>query len=180
MHARREVLAACVTVSAAVAGCVSSTDENAGGGGADEKPSPTRTDSCSAGDPPRPTDAATDPRLYPDKPEQLSQGTLEPFLESYEQAYLYNDMVASHPEKYGRTNEITVRIRSVTVDGGEDGFTATVSGQVQTDFIHAETATETPESPTETPLPIGHRPIETSYTVTERALERNGVTLECW
>jgi hypothetical protein len=185
MRSRRSVLAACVAVSAAVAGCTTSLDGNGGGSGDGDDPngtmaSPTDTDVCSAADVPYPTDAATDPRSYPDRPDSLAPGTLEPFLESYEQAYLYNEMVASNPNKYGRTNEITVRIRSVAVDGGEAGFTATVSGRIQTDFIDPETPTETPETATDTPLPIGHRPVETSYTVTDRKLERNGVTLECW
>ena len=182
MPSRRSVLAACVAVSTAVAGCTTSPE---GSGVGDEPPdeptdSPTDTDSCSAADAPYPTDAATDPRSYPDRPEDLSPGPLESYLGSYERAYLYNEMVASNPDKYGRTNEITVRVRSVVVEAGDEGFTATVNGQIQTDFTHPETPTDTPETATDTPLPIGHRPVETSYTVTDRSLERNGVTLECW
>lgn len=182
MYSRRRLLAACVAVGTALAGCSTSIDGNGPGGGNSDEPngSPTETDVCSAADPPRPTDAETDPQSYPDRPTDITPETLEPFLESYERAYRYNDMVASHPDKYGRTNEVTVRIDSVAVDAVDEGFTATVSGQVQTDFIDTETPTGTPETATETPLPIGHRPFETSYTVTERELERTGVTLECW
>jgi hypothetical protein len=183
MRSRRSVLAACVAASTAVAGCTTSPEGN-GDGDVDDPDgtatSPNDTDICSAADAPYPTDAATDPRSYPDRPDGLAPETLEPFLESYERAYLYNEMVASHPEKYGRTNEITVRIRSVSVDDGNGEFTATVNGQIQTDFIDSETPPGTPETATDTPLPIGHRPVETSYTVTDRKLERNGVTLECW
>jgi len=184
MHSRRRVLAACVAVSTAVAGCATSINgngsENENESSDGTTPSPTDTDVCSTTDAPYPTDAATDPQSYPDRPADLSPGTLKPFLESYERTYRYNDVVASNPDKYGRTNEVTVRVESVTVEAGSEEFTATVSGQVQTDFIHAETATDTPETATDTPLPIGHRPFETGYTVTERALERNGVTLACW
>lgn len=180
MRSRRDVLAACVAVSTAVAGCATLPAGEGDGDPDRTGTAPTDTDICSAADPPHPTDAAADPRSYPDRPTDLTPETLEPFLESYERAYRYNDMIASHPEKYGRTNEVTVWIDSVAVDTDDDGYTATVSGQVQTDFIDRETPTGTPETATETPLPIGHRPFETSYTVTERELERTGVTLECW
>jgi hypothetical protein len=140
----------------------------------------TPTDTCTAHEPPPPTDGATSPRSYPDRPSELTAETVEKFLTAYETAYQYNDALAANPNKIGRTNAITVRIQSVSVTSEPDGFTATVSGQFQSDIIDAEPSTTTPETPTETPLPMGHGPIEASYTVTERKLSRESTVRECW
>jgi hypothetical protein len=87
-------------------------------------------------------------------------------------------MLAAHPDKYGHTNELTVRVREVDVEVDGDRYTAAVSGQLQTDFAEGDGGT--PETPTETSLPAGHGPFEASYVVTERWLRRDGTTLECW
>lgn len=145
-----------------------------------ERPTETPTETCVARDPPEPTDAATAPRPYPDQPAELTTETVEEFLETYESAYQYNDQLAANPDKIGRTTEIIVSIRSVTVTSETDGFTAEVTGRLRSDFIVTETPTETPEPPTETPLPIMNVPIDTHYTVTERRLIREGVVLACW
>lgn len=167
---RRRILTACLGAAGPLlAGCAS---EPPGG-------TATPTDTCSATAPPDPTDAATSPRSYPDRPPTLTTDTLTEFLGAYERAYRYNDALAADPNKIGRTNELTVRVRSVSVTSDPDQFTATVSGQLQWDIIDTED-TSTPETPTETPLPMGHGPFEASYVVTDRKLRREGVVVECW
>lgn len=175
MYSRRRLLAACIGGAGTVfAGCLSEQPATA------DTPTETPTETCTAQDPPAPSDAATPPRSYPDRPAQLTKETVKEFLNAYETAYQYNDALAANPNKIGRTNEITVRIRSVSVTSEPDGFTATVSGQFQSDIIDAEPSTTTPETQTETPLPMGHGPVEASYTVTERKLRREGIVRECW
>lgn len=179
MYSRRRTLKACIGIAGTLsAGCLS------GQAGTTDTSTNTPTDEptaeCNARDPPAPTDAATSPRSYPDRPIELTSETVREFLTAYETAYQYNDALAENPNKVGRTNEITIRIQSVSVTKEGDGFTATVTGEFQSDFIDTETATSTPETPTMTPLPMGHGPIEASYTVTERRLLRERTSLECW
>ena len=66
------------------------------------------------------------------------------------------------------------------MDAGNGRFTATVSGQYESDFLDTSASTVTPETPTETPLSAGHGPFEASYVLTERLLRREGVVHECW
>ena len=75
----------------------------------------------------------------------------------------------------GRTNEIRVAIESVSVTADDNGFTAEVSGQFYSEILDTDSET-TPE----TPLPMGRGPVGATYTVTERALVRDGVVVECW
>lgn len=175
MFSRRRFLATFMGAAGSFfAGCLSEEPDTR------DTSTATPTETCAAQDPPAPTDAATTPRSYPDRPVELTTETVEEFLKGYETAYQYNDALAANPNKIGRTNQITVRIHSVSVTSQPDGFTANVSGQFQSDIIDSGTPTTTPETPTETPLPMGHGPVEASYTVTERTLSREGVVLECW
>lgn len=129
MHSRRRFLAACAGAAGPVlAGCLS------GQSGTTDTP----TDTCTAQDPPAPTNGATSPRSYPDRLPELIAETVEEFLTAYETAYQYNDALAANLNKIGRTNEITVRIQSASVTSESDGFTATVSGRFQPDIIDAE------------------------------------------
>lgn len=174
MISRRGILRACIgTAGASLAGCLSGSPH---GTASSTGTSPT---SCSADDPPAPSNAATPPRSYPERPAELTTESVEDFLRAYEQAYQYNDALAANPDKIGRTNEFTVDVRSVSVTPRDDRFTAEVSGELQTDFLQSESAT-TPTTETETPLPAGHGPFEASYVVTVRRLSREGVVLECW
>lgn len=175
MYSRRRLLSACIGAAGPFfAGCLSEQP------GATDKHPDTPTETCTAQDPPAPIDGATSPRSYPDRPAELTSYTVKEFLTAYETAYQYNDALAANPNKIGRTNEITISIQSVSVTSESDGYTATVSGQFQSDIIDLETSTTTPETPTETPLPMGHGPIEASYTVTEPKLSREGIIRECW
>jgi hypothetical protein len=175
MYSRRRLLAACIGgAGTVIAGCLSEQP------GSTNTSSDTPTDPCTAQDPPAPSDAAAPPRSYPDRPAELTKETIKQFLTAYENAYQYNDALAANPDKIGRTNEITIRIHSVSVTSESDGFTATVSGQFQSDIIDTDPSTTTPETQTETPLPMGHGPVEASYTVTERKLRREGTVRECW
>lgn len=175
MYSRRRLLTVCIgTAGTALAGCFSRQPSTTG------TPAATPTETCTAQNPPAPTDAATSPRSYPGRPTELTRESVREFLDAYEAVYQYNDALAASPNKVGRTNEITVRIRSVSVTSEPDGFTAAVSGQFQSDIIDAPSSTTTPETPTESPLPMGHGPVEASYAVTERELTREGVVVECW
>lgn len=175
MPSRRRFLVACTgTAGALFAGCISGTR----GGTGTDTPSPTAT--CSAKDPPAPTDAATSPQSYPDRPSELTTETVRQFLREYESAYQYNHALAANPDKIGRTNEFTVHVQSVSVDTNDGQLTAEVSGQLQSDIIDHGTGTTTPETTTETPLPMGHGPFEASYVVTDRELRRDSVIVECW
>lgn len=153
----------------ALAGCLS---------GPTGEPTGTATEACSANDRPKPTASVATPDAYPERPTELSIESVRQFLDAYEHTYRYNEILAAHPDKYGRTNELTVRVEEVSVDGDGDRYTATVSGQLQVDF--ADGASGSPETPTETPLPAGHGPFEASYVVTGRRLRRDGTVLECW
>lgn len=130
--------------------------------------------------PPMPTDAAAEPKRYPDKPTSLSAGSVERFVADYEPAYRYNEALAASPDLVGRTNEITVEVDSVTADRRNGGFSVEVTGEQESDFLDPTPRAETPETATRTPLPAGHGPFETRYIVTERHVERDGVTVECW
>lgn len=130
--------------------------------------------------PPMPTGAAAEPKPYPDEPGSLSAGSVERFVADYERAYRYNEALAANPDLVGRTNEITVEVDSVTADRRNGGFVVAVSGEQESDFLDPTPRAETPETATRTPLPAGHGPFETRYTVTERHVERDGVTVECW
>jgi hypothetical protein len=175
MHSRRRILAGVIGAAGTVfAGCLSEQP------GTTDTSTDTPTETCTARDPPAPTDAATSPRSYPERPAELTTETIKGFLKTYEVAYQYNDVLAANPNKIGRTNEITVRIQSVSVTSEPSGFTANVSGHFQSDIIDAEDATTIPGTSTETPLPMGHGPVEVSYAITERKLSREGVVLECW
>jgi len=178
MPSRRRVLRVCVgTAGALLAGCLSQqpgTSETATGTPT-TAPTDTPTETCSAQDPPAPTDAATAPRSYPDRPAELTTDTVEEFLDAYESVYQYNDALAANPEKIGRTNEIRVAIESVSVTADDNGFTAEVSGQFYSEILDTDSET-TPE----TPLPMGRGPVGATYTVTERALVRDGVVVEYW
>lgn len=169
MASRRRVLSACTAAAAAaLAGCL----PGAGDG--------TPTGDCTATDPPAPTDAATDPEPYPERPDELTRASLESFLAEYEAAYQYNDALAANPRKIGRTNELTVYVETVTVEADGDGFAANVEGQLQSDIVDRTPATTTPATPTDTPLPMGHGPFEAGYEASERALWREDVVVECW
>lgn len=175
MPSRRRLLVACTgTAGAMFAGCLSGPS----GGTDTETTSPTTT--CSATAPPAPTDAATSARSYPDRPPELTTETVRGFLTEYERAYQYNDALAANPDKIGRTNEFAVDVRSVSIENDDDQFTAEVGGQLRSDIVDSGTGTTTPETPTETPLPMGHGPFETSYVMTGRELRREAVVVECW
>ena len=176
MHSRRRLLVALAAAAGTTfAGCLSGATDSTGTGDSD-----TETPDCTATSPPNPTDAATSARSYPDRPTELTSESMEEFLSAYERAYQYNDALAASPNKIGRTNEFTVFVQSVSVDAQDGRFTATVSGQYESDFLDTSASTTTPETPTETPLPAGHGPFEASYVLTERLLRREGVVHECW
>lgn len=104
--------------------------------------------------------------------------TVQSFLETYERVYQYNAALREYRKKLGRTNDLTVYVRSVSVESENNQFTATVEGELQWGIIEA--GTTTPETPTETPLPMGHGPFEASYVVQSSELRRGEVTVECW
>jgi hypothetical protein len=175
MNSRRQLLTAGAGAAGIVlAGCLS------GQSGTTDVPTDTSTETCTAQPPPAPTAAATSPRSYPARPAALTTETVAEFLEAYETAYQYNDALAANPNKIGRTNELTVRIQSVSVTPERDGFAADVRGQFQSSIVDVDSSTSTPETPTGTPLPMGRGPVEASYRVTERKLLREGVVRECW
>lgn len=173
MASRRRLLAACSGIAGSLlTGCLSGTasDPDAATDGT--------TESCSASEPPRPTDATAEPRSYPERPTELTTDSVEAFVRAYERAYQYNAELADNPVKIGRTNEFTVSVHSITVTSNGGRFAAEVSGQLQWDILDSGAAT--PETPTETPLPMGHGPFEASYVVTARTLRRDGVVVDCW
>lgn len=137
----------------------------------------TATDSCTASEPPKPSNAAGTPRSYPSKPDELTAETVVSFAAAYEKAYRYNEALAEYPDKMGRTNDADISIQEPTADAADGGYAVEVSGQVNYQILDA---TETPETPTETPLPMAHQPFETAYVVTDRRLRREGVVVECW
>ncbi|WP_318567579.1 hypothetical protein [Salinigranum marinum] len=176
MHSRRRLLIALAApAGTTLVGCLSGATDSTGTGDSD-----TATPDCTATPPPKPTDAATSARAYPDRPTELTSESIEGFLSAYERAYQYNDALAASPNKIGRTNEFTVFVQSVSVDAENEGFTATVSGQYESDFLDTSASTVTPETATETPLPAGRGPFEASYVITDRLLRREGVVHECW
>jgi hypothetical protein len=134
-------------------------------------------DSCSASAPPAPTDAAADPKPYPEKSNDLTRESVGSFVESYERAYQYNAMLAEYPEKIGRLNDVDVSINESTVTAEDGRFAVEVTGQTNTG-ITADS--DDPATPTQTPLPIGHRPFDAAYTVAERFVRREGIVRECW
>jgi hypothetical protein len=134
-------------------------------------------DSCSAADPPTPTDAATESKSYPEKPGELTRESVGSFVEAYERAYQYNTMLAAHPDEIGRRNDLDISVSEVTATVDDGTFTVGVSGQANTG-ITADS--DDPETPTQTPLPMGHWPFATSYTVTARFVRREGTVYECW
>lgn len=173
MPSRRRLLATCAgTAGFIFPGCLSESSDGPGTN------SPNQTDSCSASDPPAPTDGAASSRTYPDRPDELTVESVRSFLESYESVYQYNAALRENPEKLGRTNDVTVYVRSVSVASEDNQFTAHVEGELQWEII--EPGTTTPETPTETPLPMGHGPFEASYVVQNSELRRGAVTVECW
>jgi len=179
MPSRRRVLASVAGVAGlALAGCLSGTSPGTDTGSTTPSDTTTPTETCSAADPPAPTDAATAPRSYPDRPSELTAEAVQSFLETYESAYQYNTELREHPEKLGRTNGLTVYVSEVSVESEDDQFTGTVEGQLNWEI--ADRGTTTSGTPTETPLPIGHRGFETSYVVGNRELRREAATVECW
>lgn len=184
----RRALLGSVCALAGTAGCLGSP------GGSESTPTRTRTltrtrtptqtptetvpeDSCSASTPPMPTDAAADPKPYPEKPRDLTRESVGSFVEAYERAYQYNDMLAEHPEKIGRLNDLDISVNEVTITAEDGRFTVEVTGQANTGITADGDDAETP---TQTPLPMGHWPFDTSYTVAERFVRREGVVRECW
>ena len=145
---------------------------------------PTRTptgtatdDACTAASPPHPADAAAAPKPYPEKPDGLTRDSVSSFVEAYERAYQYNSMLADHPDKFGRLNDLDISILEVTVTVDDGTFVVDVSGQANTGITADGDEAATP---TRTPLPTGHWPFEAAYTVTDRVVRREGVVRECW
>jgi hypothetical protein len=134
-------------------------------------------DTCSAAAPPAPTDAAAEPKPYPERPSELTRDAVASFVEAYERAYQYNSMLAEHPDAIGRRNDVDISVNEVTVTADGGTFTVRVSGQANTGIT---TGGDEPETPTQTPLPMGHWPFETAYTVSERFVRREGTVHECW
>jgi hypothetical protein len=187
---RREIIHGGILAAVGLAGCVTSRtgrpepSPTANRSSSTTEPStptaestPSPAGSCSAVGPPRPTTAETPPEPYPDRPSQLSTETVESFVRAYERSYQYNEQLAAHPDKIGRLNDLDVSILDATVESEGERFTAVVSGQ--RNFGIVETS-DTPTTPTRTPLPIGHGPFEVSYALTDRAVSREGSVVECW
>lgn len=181
--ARRALLgSACALVG--VSGCLGSLGESESTPTRTETVTRTRTstetatdDACSASDPPAPTDAETAPKSYPGKPSDLTRDSVGSFVAAYERAYQYNSMLAEYPDKIGRLNDLDISINEVTVTVEDGVFAADVSGQANTG-ITADS--DDAESQTQTPLPMGHLPFESAYTISGRFVRREGVVYECW
>lgn len=180
---RRALLSVACTVAGS-AGCLGRLDGS--------EPTPTRTptqtptrtptetvadDACSASAPPTPTDAATGPKSYPEKPRELTRGSVGSFVKAYERAYQYNSMLAEHPDTIGHLNDLNVSVNEVTVTAEDGTFVVRVSGQANTGIT---TDDDDAATPTRTPLPMGHWPFETTYTVSDRFVRREGTVHECW
>lgn len=133
-------------------------------------------DACTATAPPHPTEAAADPKPYPDRPAELTRESMGSFVEAYERAYQYNGMLAEHPDAIGRLNDLNISINEVAVTAEDGRFGIEVAGQANTGI----TADDDPATPTRTPLPMGHWPFETVYTVAERFVRRERTVHECW
>ena len=181
----RRALLGSVCALAGIAGCLGDPSGSESPA-SPASPSETRTrtpiqtvseNSCSASTPPAPTDAAADPKPYPGKPSGLTHESVGSFVEAYERAYQYNDMLAEHPDKIGRLNDLDISVSEVAVTVDDGRFAADVSGQANTG-ITADV--DDAATPTRTPLPMGHWPFETSYTVTEQFVRRAGIVHECW
>ena len=181
MPSRRTALATCIaTVGTAMAGCLANrAGDTVTSTSTRSATDSTATSTCTASDPPAPTEAAAPPHPYPEQPTNLTKERLEAYLEAYETAYQYNKTLLRYPDKYGRTNELTVYVRSVSVESEGDRFTAVVSGYLQTGILDATDANGS-DTPTRSPLPMGHKPFEASYEVTDRKLRRESTVVECW
>jgi hypothetical protein len=179
----RRALLGSVCTLVGVTGCLGSPGESestpTGTGTVTRTRTPTETatdDACSASNPPAPTDAAAAPKSYPRKPSDLTRDSVGSFVEAYERAYQYNSTLAEYPDKIGRLNDLDISINEVTVTVEDGVFVADISGQANTGI----TVDGGAESQTQTPLPMGHRPFEAAYTVSDRFVRREGVVYECW
>jgi hypothetical protein len=180
---RRELLGVLSALcGVAVGGCVGESGGTPRAGTA--SPVGTASTDCDAADVPNPTSAAADPREYPDRPERLTRERVRTFVSAYERAFQYNRRLADDPDKLGRLNSLSVHVGETRVETDTDTdhqrFVVDVSGQVSTGIRDVDSTGATPATPTVTPLPMGHRPFETQYVVTERFLCRDGVVVACW
>ncbi|WP_254279357.1 hypothetical protein [Haloarcula marina] len=178
MPTRRRLLTVCGCLGASVvAGCLGAPSDTGGTGTTDDTATPTTSpEDCLPAERPAPSDASSSPRPYPDRPDELTAETVETYVRAFERAYRYNSALADDQRKVGRTNAVTVSVADVAVESTADGFAATVSGAVRWEILDAES---TPETPTATPLPMGQRPFEASYTVASGTVRRDGVVVAC-
>ncbi|AZH24585.1 hypothetical protein [Haloplanus aerogenes] len=184
MPLTRRTLLGSACVLTGLSGCLGGSESSpTGTPTATPTPTATRTgtviaESCSASDPPAPTGAATDPKPYPEQPSELSRESVGSFVEAYERVYQYNSMLAEYPDKIGRLNDLDVSINEITVTVEEETFVVGVTGQTNTGITTDDGGGS--ETPTQTPLPMGHWPFETTYKVSDEFVRRGGTVYECW
>lgn len=176
---RRGCLAALGSVAlSGLAGCL----EDAPAGTTADRTRTTTGGTCSARQPPRPDTGPglPDPRSYPEGPPEFTGEAVREFLQAYERAYGYNELLADlavggecvkYLELYVVDGETTVG----EADGGFAGEVTTrgsYTGRVCPD----ERGADTPSPPPHVDL----APTAVEYRVTGRALEREGTVVECW
>lgn len=181
---RRALLASSVTAVGTLAGCLN-------GGSASTTPGATQTatertdrpttvgstSTCDAVDLPAPDAAHADPQPYPDPPAELTDSAVQSYVRAFERAYQYNTQLAEYPEKLGRLNALDVYVAETSVERSGEQFTVMLSGQLN--FSITGDGGD-PSTPTQTPLPSGHQPFETTYFVFRGGARRGGITVDCW
>lgn len=135
---------------------------------------------CTATSPPLPStgEGLPDPRPYPERPGEIAPAPVTTFVESYEGAYRFNEILADVAASGHCLNELEATVTGSTVTATANG----VVGEVTTRSSYTGgTCPGTAGTDTATPLPHADFFSRTAqYYVTERFLLRDGVVLECW
>jgi hypothetical protein len=173
---RRTWLALAASVLGGVStGCFRNGSDTAPKRSADRTP----TGTCDATPPLAPTTSAglPDARTYPERPSTLEEAAVTSFLETYEAAYRYNQLLAELAADGTCVRYLEAYATESQVDQGENAFTGTVStrGSYTTEGCPDRTAAETA-----TPIHADLAVETAEYRVTERHVERDDVVVACW
>lgn len=178
---RRSLLAFAGAAASGLAGCL---DGGTAASPSDRSPADGTTAgrTCSARRPPHPDTGPglPGPRSYPAGPPAFTADAVRQFLQEYERAYGYNELLADLAVDGGcvRYLELYVVDDETTVTEADGGFAGEVTtrGSYTGEPCPDATGTDTPSPPPHVDLPW----TAVEYRLTERSLERQGTTVECW
>lgn len=142
-----------------------------------ETPAPGECEAAAPPDP-SPGEGLPDPQPYPDRPDAIDAETVGSFVEAYEGAYRYNQVLADLTADGACVKNLDAPVTDRTVASTADG----VVGEVTTRGSYTgTTCSDETGTDTSTPLPHADLAFRTArYYVTDRFVMREGVVVECW